>query len=87
MNRLKLSISAAVAVTIAVTVSAVAMTTTEAIKQRQKEMDGVRQSMMTLAAIAKKEQPFDATVVKASAGLFSGGAFSICSSISRAREM
>ncbi len=55
------------AVALVVTVSAVAMTATEAIKQRQKEMEGVRDGMMTLGAIAKKEQPFDAAVVQASA--------------------
>ncbi len=40
------------------------MTATEAIKQRQKEMQGVYGSMKTFAAIAKKEQPFDAEVVQ-----------------------
>jgi cytochrome c556 len=43
------------------------MTSTEAITKRQKEMEGVRDGMMTLAAIAKKEQPFDADVIQASA--------------------
>ncbi len=50
-----------------ITISVAAMTATEAIKQRQKEMEGVRDGMMALGAIAKKEQPFDAEVVKASA--------------------
>jgi cytochrome c556 len=58
----------AVAVAVAVTVSAAAITATEAIKQRQKAMEGVRDGMMALGAIAKKEQPFDVDVVGASAG-------------------
>jgi cytochrome c556 len=57
----------AVAVTAAVTVSAAAMTATEAIKQRQQEMEGIYQQMGTFGAIAKKERPFDADVVRASA--------------------
>jgi cytochrome c556 len=56
-----------VAVAIVVTISATAMTSTEAITQRQKEMEGIRNGMMTLASIAKQEQPFDADVVQASA--------------------
>ncbi|MDX2436832.1 MAG: cytochrome c [Acidobacteriota bacterium] len=64
MNRKSLRIWGTIAVALAVTVSAAAITATEAIKQRQKEMEGVRDGLMTLGAIAKKEQPFDATVVK-----------------------
>jgi len=56
----------AIAVALVVTISAAAMTATEAIKDRQKAMEGVREGMMTLGAIAKKEQPFDAGVVQAS---------------------
>jgi len=54
-------------VAFAVTVAVAAMTSTEAIKQRQKEMEGVRDGMMTLGAIVKKAQPFDAAVVHDSA--------------------
>jgi cytochrome c556 len=68
MDRIKLPIGAAVALTIAVTLSAAAMTGTDDIKQRQQEMKGVYNAMTTFAAIAKKEQPFDAEVVHASAG-------------------
>jgi cytochrome c556 len=50
-------------VAILVTISAAAITSTEAIKQRQKAMEGVRDGMMALGAIAKKEKPFDAEVV------------------------
>jgi cytochrome c556 len=57
----------AIAVAIVVTISATAMTSTEAITQRQKEMEGIRAGMMALAAIAKKEQPFDADIVRANA--------------------
>ena len=67
MSRMKLRISGAIAVAVVVTISAAAMTATEAIKQRQKAMEGVRDGMMSLGAIAKKEQPFDAAVVQASA--------------------
>jgi cytochrome c556 len=67
MSGLKLRIWGAIAMALVVAISAAAMTSTEAIKQRQKAMEGVRDGMMTLGAIAKKEQPFDAEVVKASA--------------------
>lgn len=67
MNRLKLRSLSAIGVALVVTVSAAAMTATEAIKQRQQEMEGVKNGMMALGAIAKKEQPFDAKVVHASA--------------------
>ena len=62
----------AVAATIVITISAGAMTATEAIKDRQKEMEGVRDGLMALAAIAKKEQPFDAKVVQANAAKLAG---------------
>ena len=67
MNGTKRPILGAIAVVAAVTISAAAMTATDAITQRQKAMEGVRDGMMTLGAIAKKEQPFDAGVVQASA--------------------
>ena len=56
-----------IAVSVGVAISVAAMTATEAIKQRQKAMEGVRDGMMALGAIAKKEQPFDADVVRANA--------------------
>ena len=62
----------AVAAAIVITISAGAMTATEAIKERQKEMEGVRDALMALAAIAKKEQPFDAEVVQANAAKLAG---------------
>jgi cytochrome c556 len=61
-----------VAVVLAVAVAAAAMTATEAITKRQKAMDGVREGMGALAAIAKKEKPFDAAVVQASAAKIAG---------------
>ncbi len=67
MKTTKLQIAGAVAVAIVITISAGAMTATETIKERQKEMEGVREAMMTFAAIAKKEQPFDAEVVRTNA--------------------
>ena len=72
MKTTKFRIAGTVAVAIAITISAGAMTATEAIKERQKEMEGVREAMMTLAAIAKKEQPFDAEVVRTSAAKMAG---------------
>jgi cytochrome c556 len=63
----KVGISSAVAAAFAVAVSAAAMSATDAIRQRQREMEGVRDGMMTLGAIAKKEQPFVAEVVKTTA--------------------
>jgi cytochrome c556 len=68
MSTTKLRFWGALAVVIVVAISATAMTSTEAISKRQKEMEGVRAGMMNLAAIAKKEQPFDADVVQANAG-------------------
>jgi len=67
MSGTRLRIWSAIAVAVVVTISAAATTSTEAIKQRQEAMEGVRDGMMTLGAIAKKEQPFDAEVVRASA--------------------
>jgi cytochrome c556 len=67
MSELKRRSWGAIAVVVAVAITAAAGTATEAIKQRQKEMEGVKNEMMTLGAIAKKEQPFDAKVVHASA--------------------
>ena len=72
MKTTKFRIAGTIAVAIAITISAAAMTATEAIKERQKEMEGVRDAMMTLAAIAKKEQPFDAEVVRTSAAKMAG---------------
>lgn len=67
MSRTRLSIWCAIAAVIAVAISAAAMTATEAIQQRQQAMEGVRDGMMALGAIAKKQQPFEAAVVAANA--------------------
>jgi len=67
MNTTRQGIWSAIAVTVGVAISVAAMTPTETIKQRQKEMEGVRDEMMAIGAIAKKEQPFDAAVVRANA--------------------
>jgi len=69
MNRKSITVWSAIAVAILVTISAAALTSTEAIKQRQKAMEGVRDGMMALGAIAKKEKPFDAEVVAFNATL------------------
>jgi len=67
MSGMKLRIWGAVAVALVVAISAMAMTGDEAIKQRQVEMEGVKNGMMALGAIAKRQQPFDAEVVHANA--------------------
>ncbi len=72
MNTTRSRFWGAMAVVLAVAVGATAMTATEAITQRQKEMEGVRDGMKTLGAIAKKQAPFDAAVVQASAAKIAG---------------
>ena len=67
MSRTRQRIWSAIAVLAVVAISATAMTATDAIKERQKAMEGVRDGMMALGAIAKGDQPFDADVVKAGA--------------------
>ncbi len=67
MSRTRRGVWCAMAAVLAVAISAAAMTATEAIQQRQKAMEGVRDGMMALGAIAKKQQPFDAAVVQANA--------------------
>jgi cytochrome c556 len=57
---------------VAVTISAAAMAGTGVIKQRQEAMEGVRDGMMMLGSIAKKEQPFDAEVIQANAAKIAG---------------
>jgi len=72
MRSQRLFIWGAVAAAFVVSISATAMTATDAIKQRQKLMEGIRDAMMNLGAIAKKEQPFDAAVVRANAETIAG---------------
>jgi cytochrome c556 len=67
MSRKRLVVWSALALALVVAMSAVAMTGAEAIKARQETMESVRDGMMALSAIAKKEQPFDVEVVKANA--------------------
>jgi cytochrome c556 len=57
----------AIAVALVAAVSVTAMTATEVIKERQEAMEQVRNGMMALGAIAKKQEPFDAAVVQANA--------------------
>jgi cytochrome c556 len=64
---MRLRIWSAIAVAAVVTISAAAMTATEAIKARQEAMEGIGKEMGAFGAIAKKEKPFDAGVVQASA--------------------
>ena len=72
MKTTRFRTAGAVAVAIVITISAGAMTATEAIKERQHEMEGVRDAMMNFAAIAKKEQPFDAEVIRTNAVKMAG---------------
>jgi cytochrome c556 len=72
MSKTRLGIWCAVAAVLAVAIAAAAMTATEAIQQRQQAMEGVREGMMALGAIAKKQQPFDAGVVAANAAKIAG---------------
>jgi cytochrome c556 len=58
---------AVAAAAVMVTVAVAGMTATEAIKNRQGEMDGVRDAMKVLGEMAKKETAFDAAVVHKSA--------------------
>ncbi len=68
----KTRVLAAAAMALLVTLSAAAMTATEAIEQRKKQMEGVRDGILVLSAIAKKEQPFDADVVRSNAEKIAG---------------
>jgi cytochrome c556 len=67
MKNTRIRIWSAAATVLLATISAAAMTATEAIEQRKKEMGGVRDGIVALSAIAKKEQPFKADVVRANA--------------------
>jgi len=72
MSEMKRRISSTCLVVLVITVSAAAMTATDAIKQRQKEMEGVRDGMTILGSIAKQDKAFDAEVVSASAAKIAG---------------
>jgi cytochrome c556 len=63
------ALAAALAAALAVgTASIAASTSTDAIKDRQQTMKDIGGAMQNLAAIAKKEAPFDAAVVNKNAG-------------------
>jgi cytochrome c556 len=72
MNGMRLRTWSLITVALVVAISAAAMTATEAIKERQEAMEGVRDGMMALGAIAKGTQPFDAEVVKGNAEKIAG---------------
>jgi cytochrome c556 len=68
MKEPKLRMLTALALVAAVaSITLAAVTATTAIKERQKAMEDIAQAMMALGAIAQKQAPFDAEVVKASA--------------------
>jgi cytochrome c556 len=63
------ALAAALVAALAVgTASIAASTSADAIKERQQAMEDVGGAMKNLAAIAKKETPFDAAVVKKNTG-------------------
>ena len=72
MQGRRLFIGSAIVLGLVASFAWAAATGTEAIKQRQHEMEGVRDAMMALGAIAKGQQPFDAEVVQASAAKIAG---------------
>jgi len=68
MREPKLRLLTALALVAAVaSITLAAVTGTAAIKDRQKAMEDIAQAMMALGAIAQKQAPFDAEVVKANA--------------------
>jgi cytochrome c556 len=66
VNRLRL-LTAVAAVAAVTAIAVVAAEETTAIQQRQEAMGKIGQAMKALGAIAKKEAPFDAEVVKTNA--------------------
>jgi cytochrome c556 len=64
----KHALSIAVVAALMVGTASMAGSNTEAIKERQQAMKDVGGAMQNLGAIAKKETPFDAGVVKTNAG-------------------
>lgn len=60
-------LTALAAVTAVASITVAAATGTAAIKARQQAMEDILEAMKSLGAIAKKQAPFDADVVKASA--------------------
>lgn len=61
------------AVVALVAISVAAMTATEAIKEREETMEGIRDEMKVLGAMVKNEQPFDAEAVHDSAAKIAEG--------------
>jgi len=72
MKKTSTRVLGAAAMALLIALSATATTATEAIEQRKKEMEGVRDGILALSAIAKKEQPFDADVVRSNAEKIAG---------------
>ena len=63
----KHTLAIAVVATLVLGAVGVAASSTDVIKERQQTMDGIRDALQNLAAIAKKEVPFDAGVVQKNA--------------------
>ena len=68
-KKTKPALSAVLVTALAVATASTAGSSTDAIKDRQQAMKEVRGAMQNLGAIAKKEAPFDAGVVKQNAGV------------------
>ena len=73
MRTTKVRLWGAIAVSALVAVSVAAMTATEAIKEREKTMEGIRDEMMVLGSMVKNETPFDAEAVHDSAAKIAEG--------------
>jgi len=67
-RNIKHALAAALVVALAAGTASMADSETDAIKDRQQAMKDVGGAMQNLAAIAKKEAPFDSGVVKSNAG-------------------
>lgn len=72
MQSTRLFVWSAIALGLVGTLCWAAATGTEAIKQRQEEMEGVRDGMKVLGVMVKGGQPFDAEVVQTTAAAIAG---------------
>ena len=76
IRNMKLAVAAVAVAAMAVGAASVATSSpegTKAIEARHEAMENIGDAMGSLAAIAKKEAPFDATVVEKSAGAIAEG--------------
>ena len=64
--------TALVAAAVLVSIAVASATETKAIKERHETMEEIRDSMMAIVSMAKKETPFDAEAVQANAKAIEG---------------